>query len=461
MSTLNRRDFIKTTGAAMGTAALVGALPATASAKTLAPVAASKELRVLQIGVGGIGGMDRGQIARHPKAKIVGLVDVDQNSLDRVGKQFPDAFTDSDYRKVYADRRGEFDAVNVCSPDLHHAPMILGAMAMDKHVYAQKPLVQQLEELVMLENAFKAKPHLATQTGNQRMQAAGRRIAVDILERGLLGKAIESHIWTSSKRGNENKVTLPPEIAPPANIDWDLWLGPAQKQPYREGIAPNKWRAWWDFGTAALGDWGVHLLDVVMYSYPELISPISVKCDTPRAASWYHTAKCKSTITYAVKSDKFKNDTFPIYYADSGQMPDLKALNIPKQKLPPNHTIVVCEKGTLVLAAGGNLQLFANGKAITPKDIGANEDVGEYAHWGNWIEQALGNKDAKVWTSFDVGTRITEACILPVKASRFPGKELLWDKKKLAFTNHQEATDTVVRRDYREGFAPAKVTSKA
>ncbi|MFO1530469.1 MAG: hypothetical protein U1F77_12235 [Kiritimatiellia bacterium] len=52
--------------------------------------------------------------------------------------------------------------------------------------------------------------------------------------------------------------------------------------------------------------------------------------------------------------------------------------------------------------------------------------------------------------------RITEASLLAVKATRYPGQELLWDKAKLAFTNHAEATNTIVRRAYRDGFAPPK-----
>ena len=187
MHDLNRRDFVKTTAALLGAAA-IPTLPSIATAAN--PTAGKDVLRVLQVGVGGIGGMDRNAINRHPKAKIVGLCDVDQNPLDKVGKQFPDAFTETDYRKVFADRLDEFDAVNVCTPDHSHiAPMLL-ALANDKHCYGQKPLVQQLDEIVMLEKAVAAKPHLATNTGNQRMQNKNRRIAVDILGRGLLGKAI-------------------------------------------------------------------------------------------------------------------------------------------------------------------------------------------------------------------------------------------------------------------------------
>ena len=73
MHDLNRRDFVKTPAALLGAAALP-ALPGLASAAN--PTAGAKELRVLQNGIGGIGGLDRGRIDGHPKAKIVGLCDI-------------------------------------------------------------------------------------------------------------------------------------------------------------------------------------------------------------------------------------------------------------------------------------------------------------------------------------------------------------------------------------------------
>lgn len=69
------------------------------------------------------------------------------------------------------------------------------------------------------------------------------------------------------------------------------------------------------------------------------------------------------------------------------------------------------------------------------KDLGANVDVGDYAHWGNWVDQCLGDKSKEVCSPFQAGLRMTECAILPVKASRFPGQELKWDKKSLTFTN--------------------------
>ena len=125
-----------------------------------------------------------------------GLCDVDSNNLAQGAAQFPQAFTCRDYREAFAKHADKFDAVIVSVPDHSHAPILLTAMAHNKHVYGQKPLVHQLEELVMVERALKARPQLVTQLGNQRMANAGRRAGVEILRQGQLGKAIEAYVWT-------------------------------------------------------------------------------------------------------------------------------------------------------------------------------------------------------------------------------------------------------------------------
>jgi predicted dehydrogenase len=453
MNQITRRDFLKSTGYALGVAGVAGLMPSHAYSAS-----ASNELRVLQIGVGGIGNFDRRRIAKHPRVKIVGLCDVHAENLKKVAGEFPDAFTTGDYRIAFADHADKFDAVNVCTPDHTHAAPILLSLAHDKHCYGQKPLVHQLEELNMLEQAAAAKPHLATQTGNQRMNSEGRQLAVEVLSKDMLGPAITAHVWTGSSRGKAEPITKPAPVPVPDWLDWDLWLGPAEKQAYHEKIVPSFWRSWWDFGSAGLGDWGVHLLDVVMYSYPELTSPVTVRTETPRAADWYHTTACKSVMGYEVDSKRFKSTSFDLHYNDSGANPDLRSIGIGLDEVYKHCTALVCENGTLLLEAGGKLTIWNNGKEVPLSELGDLPKPKPTDHWHAWVDQALGKKDhGKVWTPFDVGVRITEASILPVKASRFPGQELEWNREKLVFTNHQEATDTVVRRKYRDGFAPPKV----
>lgn len=459
MSKLTRRDFVKTAGVALGAAAVPG-MAGLAQAAQAAPVAENKMLRVLAIGVGGIGGLDRGQVESHPEAKIVGLVDIDTKILENAKPKHPDAFTDTDYRRVFADRADEFDAVIVSTPDLHHAPMILTAFAHDKHCYGQKPLVQQLAEFDMIDAAVAAKPHLATQTGNQRMKELGRRAAVEILKADMLGPVREAYCWTGSNRGKVIEPQMPEVKSPPENVDWDLWLGPAPEVPYRDGLHPNNWRSWWEYGTGSLGDWGVHLLDVIFYSYPELVHPHSVKVQTPRASSWYHSGHNMSTTTYLVdKSDRFANDFFPIHYNDSSIAPAMEAFGVKAEKwLDGNMTVVVCEEGVLTLAAGGNIEVWRNGEMTKGWDMPGMRDLPRFNHWHAWIDQALGKGSDNVWTPFEQGSRISQCCVLAAKATRFPNTELIWDRKTLTFPNHQQATDTIVRRNYRDGFGPPSVS---
>ena len=457
---LSRRDFIRTTSAAAGFGLAATGLPSAAFAR--AKAARQDELvRVLSIGVvGTIGGADRSEVAAHPRAEIVGLCDVDSNALASASEAHPLAFTCADYRAAFRDHADEFDAVIVSTPDHSHAPIALTAMAHDKHVYGQKPLVHQLEEIDMVERAVRAKPHLVTQVGNQRMAYTGRRAAVEILRSGVLGPAIEAHAWTGAPGPdpyfNFDHVLSAP-TRPPEHIDWDLWLGPCEERPYRDHLLPVKWRSWWDFGTGGLGDWSVHVLDVIFFGFDELTSPIAVKTHAQHPADTFHTHHCRSTITYAVDSDAFAKRTFALHYCDRNQAPSRAALGLPGSDWPDsNMTVVVCEGGVLALTAGGGLEIWRDGEVTDGLDMPDLPEFGELNHWHAWIDNIVG-VPTELRTPFRDGARITEAALLAVKATRFPGQELLWDKASLSFTNHAEATDTIVRREYRSGFAPPSV----
>ncbi len=456
MSTIDRRNFlINSAAAGIGISTL--GMPHSRAAQP------NKKLRVLSIGViGTIGADDRRAVAKHPDAEIVGLCDVDALSLAEAAKEHPAAFTCRDYREAFSKHRDQFDAVIVSVPDHSHAPIILTAMKHDKHVYGQKPLVQQLEELVMIEQALAAKPQLVTQLGNQRMASPHRRAAVDILRQKQLGKVIKAYAWTGSPSAdgpyfNYEKV-INPDTNPPDHLDWNLWLGPCQEMPYRELIAPVKWRSYWDFGTNGLGDWGCHILDVIFLAYNELQSPISVLAECPEpAGKVFHVNPCKTTVTYKVSSDFFANDTFPLHYYDTNQQPLPEEMGIPEPVGDSNIVVLVCEGGTLTLGAEGPLKIWRDGKVEQGLRMpGLPKQYEPLNHWHAWVDNCLGKK-TELLTPFKDAVRITEAALLAVKATRFPGQTLLWDKSKLEFTNHAEATNTIVRRQYREGFAPPKV----
>ncbi len=456
-SSMNRRRFLWTTGVAG-----VGLATIARSHAQVPAVSPSSKLRVLSMGcVGSIGSADRQAVAKHPAAEIVGLCDIDSEAIAQASKEHPNAFTCKDYREAFSKYVDQFDAVIVSTPDHTHAPILLTAMAHHKHVYGQKPLVHQLEELNMVDKALAARPNLVTQLGNQRMAFAGRRAAVEILRSGALGKAIEAHIWVSSPKDGEyfnisRKVGNPSPA--PANWDWNLWLGPTPVVPFRTGMAPRVWRSWWDYGTNGLGDWGCHVLDVVFFAYDDLQSAIAVQTHCEASPDpLFHPQPCRSTLTYQVNSDKFTKKHFPIYFSDSSQAVSRAAIGLPPGKFPDtNMTVVVCEGGVLALTPEGRLEIWRDGKMTPGLKMPGLPEFPPMNHWHAWVDNCLGKK-TELRAPFKDAVRMTEAVLLAVKASRFPGQELRWDKASLTFTNNELATNTIVRRQYRDGFAPPPV----
>jgi predicted dehydrogenase len=378
-----------------------------------------------------------------------------------VSKEHPEAFTCRDFREAFDKHGDKFDGVVVCTPDHNHAVVDLWAMRANKHVYGQKPLVQQLSEVVAIEKGLAARPKLITQTGNQRMGPEGRQHAVDILRNGLLGRAIEAHVWIGGPgEGTDGYFWyggLKDPIQPPANIDWPLWLGSAQDAPCRPGLIGLQWRSSWDYGTGQLGDWCTHLLDILYFAY-DLPSPVSVQAHTLKPSDFYHARGVISTLTYDVSRQPnralFAKDRFVMHYGDQSQAPSRASLGLPPGKFWGSATLVVCEGGVIVVEPGGAIEVYIDGKQVDFKTLKGLGQVKGRNHWHAWVDKIVGKPDAFVQSPFSYAAGMAEAGLLCSRAARFPQQELLWDKSKLAFTNHEEATKTCVTREYRKGFEP-------
>jgi predicted dehydrogenase len=414
------------------------------------------KLQLLQVGVGGsIAPADRHELKQHPDVAFTGFCDVDADALAGVAKDHPDAFTCRDFREAF-DRHGDrFDAVVVCTPDHNHALIMLWALRAGKHVYGQKPLVQQLSEVPAMLDAVAKRPALVTQVGNQRMGPAGRQHAVDILRRGLLGKAVEAHVWISGPGDRGDGYFwyggLKDPTPPPANLDWTLWLGAAQDAPYREGLVPLRWRSSWDYGTGQLGDWCTHLLDVLYFAY-DLPAPVAVVSHTRTPSDFYHAQHVHSTLTYPVTGDRFARDRFVVHYCDKSQAPSRAALGLPAGEWPGIGTLVVCEGGVLLVEPEGAIQCWIGGTPVDWKSIPGQGEVVARNHWHAWVDRIVGKPGAFVQSPFTAAAGMAEAGVLCCRAARFPGQELRWDRAACAITNHAEANRTIVRREYRPGF---------
>ncbi|MEM7011791.1 MAG: Gfo/Idh/MocA family oxidoreductase [Verrucomicrobiota bacterium] len=449
--TSTRRRFLKS--AAAGSAVAVASNAAIVRAATNK----NSKLRIFQIGTGGIGGMQRNGLKGHTGIEFAGFCDVDKTAFKKVEKDHGSAWTVTDYRDAFASRVDEFDAVIVDTPDFHHAPMMITAMNHHKHVYGQKPLVHQLDELRLIREALAKRPDLYTQMGNQRACTTGRMQAVEILKSNQLGRPIGAYIWTGGMRHGTYFVdpwsSLPEAEDKPDTMDWDLWHGPLkQKINYSAEIHPRRWRTYWETGGGMLADWGCHLIDVLYFAY-DLPSPIAVQTNTIRPANDCHSGYNQSTITYP-GGDNFVNDTFVLQYNDSNIRPSFAALGLPVSNIKGSCTMVVCEEGTLLVEPGGKMEICRKGKLVENEP---KADVEQRQHWKDWADCCLGT-EKPLWTQFGIGSRITEPALLATKATKFPGVELHWDGENYRFTNHDEANKQLLKRDYREGFAPPEVS---
>src|SRR5438105_12115590 len=55
----------------------------------------------------------------------------------------------------------------------------------------------------------------------------------------------------------------PADSDPPADLDWDLWLGPAPERRYNPNRAIYHFRWFWDYSGGQMTNLGAHSLDIV------------------------------------------------------------------------------------------------------------------------------------------------------------------------------------------------------
>ncbi|MFP6633802.1 MAG: Gfo/Idh/MocA family oxidoreductase, partial [Planctomycetota bacterium] len=266
--TFSRRSFLKS-GSLAASSTLCGGF-------NILPGGESPNEK-LNIGIIGAGGKGAADLAGVSSENIAALCDVDNSRAAASLNRYPKAARYTDYRKMLEKEKG-LDAVTVSTPDHHHAPAALMAMALGKHVYCQKPLTHSVSEARLMRAAAK-KYKVATQMGNQGHSEHGSRRMVELIRAGTLGAVKEVHVWSDRPIWPQG-VKRPAKSQPvPAGLDWDLWLGPAPARPYHSAYVPFKWRGWWDFGTGALGDMACHNWDIAYWALelglPETIEATS------------------------------------------------------------------------------------------------------------------------------------------------------------------------------------------
>lgn len=427
LGSLPRRRFLQTAATATIAGGVWSELPAAESKS------ANDKLRILCVGTANRAAANIDGIAGE---EIFGLCDVDQNYLDRAAATHKSAQTFHDYRDMIDQLADRADALVVATTDHHHAPASLRGINAGLHVYCEKPLTHTIEEARIVAEAAAAKG-LATQMGTQIHAESNYRRVVEIIRAGAIGDVNEVHVWVGKGWGGGE---LPTETEPPpANLHWDLWLGPAPVRPYAAGrYHPAQWRRWWQFGQGTLGDMGCHYMDLPFWAL-QLRHPIECWAEGPPV----HPETCPLGLTVHYKFPA--RDDLPavdLTWYDGNQTPR----EVAGQRVPGSGVMFVGSGGSL-FANYTSYRLFPTDKFadFQPPPQTIAESIGHHAEW---IKAC---KDGSSTTcNFDYSGALTEAVLLGNVAYR-TGARLQWDASNMKATNCPEA-DQYVRKEYRQGW---------
>lgn len=432
--------------------------------------APSDRLVIAGIGAGGKGGDDLRNFFSSGKVDIGYLCDVDDRQAAGSVKKFPKAKYYKDFREMLEKEHKHIDAVSVSTPDNIHAIAALAAMQLGKHVYVQKPLTHDIYEARTLTEAAK-RYKVVTQMGNQGSSSDGVRLMQEWYNAGLIGDATEIHVWTNRPVWPQGVGRPRGTDAVPKELNWDLWLGPAEWEEYHKEYVPFSWRGFWAFGTGALGDMGCHLIDpafkTVGLGYP---SEVECSVGTIYEKMWdaaYHPESCPVSSSVKMKfPGKTGKPDVSLYWMDGGIRPERPDELGPDEQMGDSEgggVIITGTKGKIMCGTyGSDPKLLPTSRMSTinvPQTL-ARVPEGHYIQWVNACIAGYGVNT--VSSPFEYAGPLTETILMGNLALRswdlkdsdghFSGrKKLLWDAAAMKVTNF-EAANQFVKREYRKGW---------
>lgn len=267
---LHRRQFLKQTAA---TALGFGFLPAFAR-----KAAASDRLRMAIVGLGGMGTAHLKWFAALPEVEVVALCDVDSLHLDAARTTLASLQPQSqvqgygDFRRIL--ERKDIDALSVATPDHWHASIATLAFEAGKDVYGEKPLSYDVREGQQMLKALN-RHNRVFQMGTQIHATDNYHRVVELLRSGAIGQVHTVRLWKTGAPPNLGTAVIQ---APPATLNWDMWLGPAPYTDYFPQRCHFTYRYFLDYSGGVFADFWCHIADVAFWALePKGLKTISAR----------------------------------------------------------------------------------------------------------------------------------------------------------------------------------------
>ena len=382
--------------------------------------AASPNERVIT-GHIGLGGMGTGHL-NFFKDYCGALCDVDQQHLQRaaarIGRYVP-LYTD--FRQLLDQK--DLDGVVIATPDHWHGVMTVLACEAGKDVYVQKPLCSTVEEGVKMVSAAQRCSRVV-QVGSQGRSTHAAYKACGYLRNGQIGRVKEVTCWHYPNPVGGYK----PDSAPPAHLDWDMWLGPVRYIPYNEDRCHFNFRWMLEFGGGQIRDRGAHVMSVALWCMnADAQPPVSVEAKGTAPKEGFWDCPVEMDIRY-----EFENPDWTMHWTQPG----VKHLDY------GFGAVYWGEKDSLIVT-GGDGGCGTERKALE-YEPGASGDQpyrspGHEQDWVNCIRTR-----ARPIMNIEAGYAVALLCVLG-NVSYTLGRKLHWDGKNQRVIGDEEANRMLSR----------------
>jgi predicted dehydrogenase len=432
-----RRAFLKHSSALTGGFFLLSSFKSNPFSPRLWP---SDQINVGAIGINGMGWADLTAALKQPGVNVVALADVDKNVLDKRMKSLADMKIDTSRIKTYSDYRKlleqkDIDVVIIGTPDHWHALIMIEACMAGKDVYVEKPVGNSIGEcraMIAAQQRYKR----AVQAGQWQRSEQHFKDAVDFVYSGQLGNIRTVKVWCY--QGWMKPAPVVPDSAPPAGVDYAMWLGPAPTRAFNSSRFHFNFRWFWDYAGGLMTDWGVHLLDYGL---------LGMKADVPKSV-----AALGGRFAYPDLYEETPDTLTTLYEFDGFNMVWDHAMGIDNGSYGRDHGIAyIGNNATLILDRNGwEVIEERQSKHKVSKPLAKVQDDGLVKHWANYVGVVRSRRFEDLHCSIHDGAHVATVAQMGNIAFR-SGKKLNWDKAAGQFTD-DDVNKQYLMKEYHNGY---------
>jgi predicted dehydrogenase len=440
---LNRRTFIRNSSIAALGAGAISTVPFEILAFQRKTVAASDKIRIGLIGCKGQGWQNISSMLKIPQVECAAICDIDNMILDQRKADLeklkikPKIYTD--YRKLLENKN--IDAVIVATPDHWHCLQMIDACAAGKDVFVEKPVANSIREAQLMVDAAN-KYNKIVQVAQWQRSMEHFKNAINFVQSGKLGKINVTKAWMY--RGNSVPLEKVPDGPVPSGVDYNMWLGPAEKRPFNKNRFHYEFRWFWDYAGGLMTDWGVHLIDMVL---------MGMNADVPQ--------------TVMASGGKY------VFPNDARETPDIQTAiydfsnfqMIWEHNMSNSSGNYGMQHGIAFIGENGTLLLNRSGWEVRPDKLKGQEkmeavawqpssDVGLDKHTVNFIETLKTRKKEDLNCPIEAGAKVAIIAHMGNVALR-SGEKVYWKSEANKFTN--EKANSMVTPEYHNGWVFPKV----